>query len=242
MGCATPSIRSSGGRNGAARHPEPRRRIPDRFRRVPRRRRRLAPCRRTRGARHRRRIRFRQVGVDAGGDGPAAVDGDRHRRPYELRRPRSPEDEPGRAPQDRRQGHVDDLPGADGQPQPLLHRRLPDRGGPALSYGHGPRAAPGSRHRTVEAGRHPRTRRAAEFLSASDVGRPVSARHDRHCHCLQSEAVDRRRTDHRARRHHPEADPRSAGLAAGQIRHGPDHDHPQYGRGGGNRRPRYRPV
>ena len=31
------------------------------------------------------------------------------------------------APQDHRQGHRHDLPGADVEPQPLLHRRLPDR-------------------------------------------------------------------------------------------------------------------
>ena len=56
------------------------------------------------------------------------------------------------------------------------------------------------------------------------------------------EAADRRRADHRARRDDPEADPRSAGRPAGQIRHGPDHDHPQYGRGRRDRRPRHRPV
>ena len=33
-----------------------------------------------------------------------------------------------RAAQDRRQGHRDDLPGADDQPQPVLQRRLPDHG------------------------------------------------------------------------------------------------------------------
>ncbi len=45
------------------------------------------------------------------------------------------------------------------------------------------------------------------------------------------EAPDRRRADHRARRHDPEADPRPAGRPAGEIRHGADHDHAQYGRG-----------
>ena len=83
---------------------------------------------------------------------------------------------------------------------------------------------------------------AAEILPAPDVGRPVPARHDRHGDRLRSEAADRRRADHRARRDDPEADPRPAGRPAGQIRHGPDHDHPQYGRGRRDRRPRHRPV
>ena len=52
-----------------------------------------------------------------------------------------------------------------------------------------------------------------ELLPAPDVGRPVPARHDRHGHRLQPEAADRRRADHRARRHHPEADPRPADAA-----------------------------
>ena len=61
-----------------------------------------------------------------------------------------------RAAQDHRQGHGDDLPGADGEPQSLLHRRLPDRGGAARP--HRPRhgRAPRPRHRAAERGRHPR--------------------------------------------------------------------------------------
>ncbi len=47
----------------------------------------------------------------------------------------------GREAQDHRQGHRDDLPGADGQPQSLLHRRLPDRGSAALHLGLDKRSA-----------------------------------------------------------------------------------------------------
>ena len=150
---------------------------------------------------------------------------------------------PRRAPQDRRQGHGDDLPGADGQPQSLLHRRLPDRGSAARPYGHGPQAsaapAPSSCSKLVGI---PEPAERLGSLSAPDVGRPVPARHDRHCDRLQSEAADRRRADHRARRDHPEADPRPADAAAGRARHGADHDHPQYGRGRRDGRPRHRPV
>ena len=83
-----------------------------------------------RGARDRRRIGLGQVGGDAGGDGPAAV----HRRRSAPTAWRSTARDlltmtPGAAPPHRRQGHGDDLPGADVLAQPLLHRRLPDRRG-----------------------------------------------------------------------------------------------------------------
>ena len=41
----------------------------------------------------------------------------------------------------------------------------------------------------------------------------------------------RRRADHRARRHHPGADPRPAAQAAARDRHGPRAHHPRHGRG-----------
>ena len=77
---------------------------------------------------HRRRVRLRQVRGDAGRDGPAAwtatVTADRMR--FDGQRPaaRSPRAS-GASIIGKR--HRDDLPGADGQPQPVLHRRLPDR-------------------------------------------------------------------------------------------------------------------
>ena len=82
--CATRSTRSSGDPDGAARDQEPRRRVPDRVRSVPRRQRRVAAGRRARGAGDRRRIRLRQVGVDAGRHGPFAMDRQGHRRPHGL--------------------------------------------------------------------------------------------------------------------------------------------------------------
>ncbi len=47
----------------------------------------------------------------------------------------------------------------------------------------------------------------ARRFPASALRRHEPARDDRHGHRLQSAAADRRRTDHRARCHHPEADP-----------------------------------
>ena len=55
---------------------------------------------------------------------------------------------------------------------------------------------------------------APRLLSAPAVRRHEPARHDRDGDRLQSQAADRRRADHRARRHHPGADPRPAGVAA----------------------------
>ena len=73
---------------------------------------------------------------------------------------------------------------------------------------------------------------AARALPAPDVRRHEPARDDRHGDRLQSEAADRRRADHGARRHHPGADPRPAAPAAARARHGAGPDHPRHGRGG----------
>ena len=55
---------------------------------------------------------------------------------------------------------------------------------------------------------NPRAPRAR--LSAPVLRRHAPARDDRDGALLQPEAADRRRADHRARRHHPGADPRAA--------------------------------
>ena len=54
---------------------------------------------------------------------------------------------------------------------------------------------------------HPRSQGRGEGLSARTVGRPAPARHDRDGAGARSKASDRRRADHRARRHDPGADP-----------------------------------
>ena len=180
------SIRSFGDPDGSLRDQEPGRRVRNRIRPVPRRQRRIALGRRGRGFGHRRRVRLRQVGVDAGGDGAVAVDRQGHRRPDGFCRPRPVVDEHRRPPQDHWQGHRHDLPGADGQPQSVLHGRLPDRGDAALPSGARQGGAARPRDRAVQGGRHSRSRAAAEILPAPDVGRPVPARHDRHGDRLRS--------------------------------------------------------
>ena len=56
------------------------------------------------------------------------------------------------------------------------------------------------------------------------------------------EGADRRRADHRARRHHPGADPRADPRAAARVRRGGDPDHPRSRRGRRDGAPRDRDV
>ena len=72
------------------------------------------------------------------------------------------------------------------------------------------RAGAAARDRDAGAGRHPRSGAARPRLSVRAVGRHVPAGDDRHGARLRAGPADRRRADHRARRHHPGGD------------HGPD--------------------
>ena len=63
--------------------------------------------------------------------------------------------------------------------------------------------------RDAAPGAHPRTRAARQGISAPALRRHAPARHDRDGAGLQAGGADRRRADHRARRHHPGADPRA---------------------------------
>ena len=78
---------------------------------------------------------------------------------------------------------------------------------------------------------HPDARTPRARLSAPVLRRHAAARDDRDGAVVQSAAADRRRTDHRARRHHPGADPRSARRDEIALRHGDHADHPCDGRG-----------
>ena len=80
----------------------------------------------------------------------------------------------------------------------------------------------------------PAPRSRARRLSAPALGRHEPARDDRDGDRLQPEAADRRRADHRARRHDPGADPRPAAQPAARARHGAGADQPQHGRGVGD--------
>ena len=84
-----------------------------------------------------------------------------------------------------------------------------------------------ARRRDAAPGRHSRARAAHRAVSARAVGRHAPARHDRHGAGLRSQAADRRRADHGARRHRAGADPRPDAPAQGQDRH---RDHPDHAR------------
>ena len=134
------------------------------------------------------------------------------------------------AARDPRQGDRDDLPGADDLAQ----------SGAAPSASRSPRAL--RRHESVA--RRRRCERAVELLDAGAASRTPSAACDNYPHqfsggmrqrvmiamalACKPDAAHRRRADHRARRHHPGADPRPArsDLKA-RLRHGDDADHPR---------------
>ena len=97
-------------------------------------------------------------------------------------------------------------------------------------------------HRAAAARRHHRRRAAARAISAPVLRRHAPARDDRDRACLQSEAHHRRRADHRARRHHPGADPRADEGPVAPARHRADHHHAQSRHRRALRRPRERDV
>ena len=74
------------------------------------------------------------------------------------------------------------------------------------------------------------------------LGRHAAAHHDRHGAVVQPQAPHRRRADHRARRHHPGADPRAPERAEGQARDGDLAHHPRHGRDRGDRAAGHRDV
>ena len=126
-----------------------------------------------------------------------------------------------------RRPHRHDLSGADDQPQPDLHRRIPDRRGPA----HPPRPeqvrGARCRGRAARHGRHRGARASPRSVPPRAFGRSAPARHDRHGDRLPAGAADRRRTDDGARRHHPGPDPRPDQAPAARNRHVGAADHPR---------------
>ena len=109
-----------------------------------------------------------------------------------------------------------------------------------LEHGRCGGARPG--HRAPDPGRHHRPRKPAQPVSAPAVGRHAPAGDDRHRSCLQSQAADRRRADHRARRHHPGADPGADEGPVAPARRRRGHHHPQPRHRRALRRPRERHV
>ena len=95
----------------------------------------------------------------------------------------------------------------------------------------------GARARAARPGRAARPAEGLQLLPAPALRRPASARHDRAVDLVRSEAADRRRADHGARRHRPGRDPRPHARPAPPAGLGDPADHPRHGR---RRRPRRR--
>ena len=99
------------------------------------------------------------------------------------------------------------------------------------------RAAPrGQRARAAAPGRHPERRPEHRRLSAPVLRRDAPARDDRDGAVLQPGRADRRRADHRARRHDPGADPRPDPWSSRTLRLGRHPHHPRPRRRRGRRR------
>ena len=137
-----------------------------------------------------------------------------------------------------RQRHLDDLPGADDLAQSVAHRGPADQRGDRAASGTVAPRRHGQCGRDAAPRAHPGAGAPRARLSAPAVRRHAPARDDRDGAVVQSQGADRRRTDHRAGRDHPGADPRSDARAAGHARHRDHPDHPRHGRGRRECRPR----
>ncbi len=160
-----------------------------------------------------------------------------------LRRTRPADAVRARAPQDHRRRRRDDLPGADDQPEPVLHHRLPARRDAAPAPRHGPaRRRASGRSSCSSRSAFPRPRRRLKDFPHQMSRRHEPARDDRDGDRLQSAPAHRRRAHDGARRHDPGADPRPAARPAARARHGARARHAQHGRGRRDGAPRRRHV
>ena len=175
-----------------------------------------------------RRIRLRQIGQRAV-DPEAAALSDRvaSLRQHPLQGPRAARPVGARDPRHPRQRHLDHLPGADDLAQSAAHDRGADRRDPAAAQRHPRRDGAGADAGTADPGRHSRAGNAARELSASIVRRPAPARDDRDGARQRAGSADRRRADHRARRHRAGADPGAARRDPRAARHEPAVHHPR---------------
>ncbi|CAA9273816.1 MAG: ABC transporter, ATP-binding protein (cluster 5, nickel/peptides/opines), partial [uncultured Acetobacteraceae bacterium] len=204
--------------------------------------RRLAPRQQGRDPLPGGRVRLRQVRDRPRRDEPAGARRQAGRGGLVLRRPGSaaPVGQPHVAAPRRPDG--DDLPGADDQPEPRLHRGLADDRGAAPPPRHaaGPGGGPGGR--AAGLGRHHRAGDAARPVPAPALRRVAPAGDDRHGADVRPGAAGGGRADHRARRHGAGANPAAAGHAATRPRprHPAHHARPRRRRA--RRRPGLRDV
>ena len=121
------------------------------------------------------------------------------------------------------------------------HLASDDRGAdraPGHGRGGGARREPAA----ARSGRHPGRAPPVRSLPARVLGRHAPAGDDRDRALVPAGPADRRRADHRARRHGAGADPGAAAGAAARARHGDRADHPRPRRRRGLMRARARDV
>jgi len=120
-------------------------------------------------------------------------------------------------------------PGAEHRPPGAGRAAPPPVDGPGRGQGLDAGAVPGARPAGPRAFRRP--------LSAPGLGRPAAARHGRHGDVLPPRHPGAGRTDHRARRHHPDRGVGPAAPADPALRHRGALHHPRPRGGGADRRP-----
>ena len=228
-----------GGRrvDGDSRSQRPPHVLQDAPRRRARRRRRQLRRREGKDARHRRRVRLRQVGDGALDHGPARADRAHRQRLDLVRGPRPRAPVGARARGRARPADRDDLPGSDDVAEPDADdRHAADGDDEAASRPLGRRGAQ-ARDRAPRGGAHPERAPAPRRLSAPLLGRHAAARDDRDRALVQAAPADRGRADDGARRDGAGGDPRPARGAARAVRDVDDHHHARHGRrrGGGRR-------
>ncbi len=136
---------------------------------------------------------------------------------------------PERAPSGPRRSRRHRLPGADDQPEPAAPDRPAGRRGDHVAPSIVPRRGARAGADAARAGRLPRLRASARGLPAPALGRATPAGDDRDGARQRPRVADRRRADHRARRHHPGADPGAARSPEGGARAGAAADHARPG-------------
>ena len=168
-----------------------------------------------RGARARRRVRLRQVDGGAGGDARSRQDRADRRRLDPLQGARAHHHVGRRAAPDPRLRDRDDLPGADGEPQPgdedrpAAHGSADDPRGRQRGRRPRPGAARGRGGAAARPEAHPRQ------LPAPALGRPAAAHRHRHGADVEAVAPDPRRADDGARRDRRGRDRRSWSRTSG---------------------------
>ena len=205
-----------------------------------------AQRRRLRDARRRDAVRRRRIGLRQEHDRAGrAADSFRSRRGASPRARRCSRARtwcaPSRRPPARgaRQPHLDDLPGADDLAEPGVHASASRSARRCACTPDLDAAA--ARARAIEMLQQvgiPAARAARRRISAPAIRRHAPARDDRDGARLPARHPDRRRADHRARRHRAGADLRSAARPAAREGHGDPAHHARHGRGRRDGRPR----